>query len=114
MHKKDKRIDPKGNAIKLAVYYGEEEIVKMLLADKRVDPKVCEIEFAALRGYSGIVKLLLADIHGALDNTPWDLLEKRYEYYSLVVPAMFKAIGADIKNFEIVKGSDFQMKKESE
>jgi tyrosyl-tRNA synthetase len=58
------------------------------------------------------VKLLLADIHGALDNTPWDLLEKRYEYYSLVVPAMFKAIGADIKNFEIVKGSEFQMKKE--
>ncbi len=23
------------------------------------------------------VKVLLADIHGALDNTPWDLLEKR-------------------------------------
>ena len=58
------------------------------------------------------VKLLLADIHGALDNTPWDLLEKRYEYYSNVVPAMFKAVGADIKNFEIVKGSDFQMKKD--
>lgn len=57
------------------------------------------------------VKLLLADIHGALDNTPWDLLEKRYEYYSHVIPAMFKAIGADIKNFEIVRGSDFQFDK---
>ncbi len=54
------------------------------------------------------VKLLLADLHGALDNTPWKLLDKRYEYYNLVVPAMFKSIGADIKNFEIVKGSDFQ------
>jgi len=54
------------------------------------------------------VKLLLADLHGALDQTPWDLLEKRYVYYSLVVHKMFEAIGADITNFEIVKGSDFQ------
>jgi tyrosyl-tRNA synthetase len=52
--------------------------------------------------------LLLADLHGALDNTPWELLEKRYEYYKIVVPAMFESIGADIENFEIVKGSDFE------
>lgn len=58
------------------------------------------------------VKLLLADIHGALDNTPWDLLDNRFTYYSIVIPAMFKSIGADIKNFEIIKGSDFQLKKE--
>lgn len=58
------------------------------------------------------VKLLLADLHGALDNTPWDLLDKRYEYYSIVVPAMFKSIGADISNFEIVKGSAFQKDKD--
>lgn len=58
------------------------------------------------------VKLLLADLHGALDNCPWDVLEKRYKYYSNVIPLMFKSIGADIKNFEIVKGSDFQLKKE--
>lgn len=58
------------------------------------------------------VKLLLADIHGALDRTPWNILDKRFEYYSLVIPAMFESIGADIKNFEIVKGSDFQMKKD--
>ncbi|MBR9691731.1 tyrosine--tRNA ligase [Candidatus Woesearchaeota archaeon] len=57
------------------------------------------------------VKLLLADIHGALDNCPWDLLENRFKYYSIVIPAMFQAIGADIKNFEIVKGSDFQLDK---
>ncbi len=54
------------------------------------------------------VKLLLADLHGALDNCPWDLLEKRYRYYSEVIPLMFTAVGADIKNFEIVKGSDFE------
>lgn len=58
------------------------------------------------------VKLLLADIHGALDNTPWDILDKRFDYYSTVIPLMFKAVGADVKNFEIVKGSSFQMKKE--
>lgn len=58
------------------------------------------------------VKLLLADLHGALDNCPWDVLEKRYKHYANTIPLMFKAVGADIKNFEIVKGSDFQLKKE--
>jgi tyrosyl-tRNA synthetase len=58
------------------------------------------------------VKLLLADVHGALDNCPWELLDKRYEYYSLVIPALFKAIGTDISNFEIVKGSQYQLNKD--
>lgn len=58
------------------------------------------------------VKLLLADIHGALDRTPWELLENRFKYYSIVIPALFESIGVDVKNFEIVKGSDFQLKKE--
>ncbi|MAG47961.1 tyrosine--tRNA ligase [archaeon] len=57
------------------------------------------------------VKLLLADFHGALDNTPWDVLEKRYNYYKKVMPLMFEAIGANISNFEMVKGSSFQMDK---
>jgi len=58
------------------------------------------------------VKILLADVHGALDNCPWDLLEKRYEYYSIVIKEMLKSAGADIKDLEIVKGSDFQLKKD--
>src|SRR3989344_8642573 len=58
------------------------------------------------------VKLLLADLHGALDNTPWDILEFRYQYYSKIINLMFKSIGADITNFQIVKGSSFQLKKE--
>jgi len=58
------------------------------------------------------VKLLLADIHGALDNTPWNILDFRYKYYSKIIPLMFKAIGANISKFEIVKGSDFQLKKD--
>lgn len=57
------------------------------------------------------VKVLLADVHGALDNTPWDVLEKRYNYYAAVIPLLFTAVGADIKNFELVKGSSYQLTK---
>ncbi len=57
------------------------------------------------------VKVLLADLHGALDNTPWDVLEKRYAYYAETIPLIFKSVGADIKNFELVKGSTFQLEK---
>ncbi|MBS3123424.1 tyrosine--tRNA ligase [Candidatus Woesearchaeota archaeon] len=42
----------------------------------------------------------------------WDVLEKRYQYYAATIPLMFKSIGADIRNFEIVKGSSFQLKQE--
>ena len=58
------------------------------------------------------VKILLADIHAALDNTSWDVLNKRYEYYKAVIPLMIKAIGVNVKNLEFVKGSDFQLKKD--
>lgn len=58
------------------------------------------------------VKILLADVHGALDNCPWSLLEKRYEYYKIVITEMLKSAGADVKNLEFVKGSDFQLKKD--
>ena len=58
------------------------------------------------------VKVLLADLHGALDNCPWEVLEKRFKYYSEIIPFMFQAVGADVKNVEIVKGSDFQLEKE--
>jgi len=57
------------------------------------------------------VKVLLADIHGALDNTPWDLLEKRYKYYAIVIPAMIEAMGGDLEYFEMIKGSEFQLEK---
>ena len=32
------------------------------------------------------VKILLADMHGALDNCPWEVLEKRYNYYKKIIP----------------------------
>ncbi len=58
------------------------------------------------------VKILLADLHGALDNTPWDVLEQRYQYYAAIIPLMFEAVGADIRNCEIIKGSSFQLTSE--
>ena len=58
------------------------------------------------------VKVLLADVHGALDNCPWDILDKRYQYYSNIIPLMFKAVGADTKQIEMIKGSEFQLKKD--
>lgn len=58
------------------------------------------------------VKLLLADLHGALDNCPWEVLEKRYNYYAEIIKLMFKSVGADVKNLEMVKGSEFQLKKD--
>jgi tyrosyl-tRNA synthetase len=58
------------------------------------------------------LKILLADLHGALDNTPWELLEKRYDYYSNVITGMFESVGSDTKKIEFVKGSSFQLSKE--
>jgi tyrosyl-tRNA synthetase len=58
------------------------------------------------------VKILLADLHGALDNTPWDVLEKRYKYYEAVIPLLFESLGVSTKSLEFVKGSSFQMSKD--
>ncbi len=58
------------------------------------------------------VKILLADLHAVLDNVPWTIVDKRYDYYSKVFPLMLKAIGADTKELEFVKGSEFQLAPE--
>ena len=57
------------------------------------------------------VKILLADVHGALDNTPWEILGKRYKYYEKVIPLLFEALNASKKQIKFVKGSDFQLSK---
>lgn len=58
------------------------------------------------------VKILLADIHAALDNTPWNVLDDRYEFYSKIIPLMIEAMGADVSKLEFVKGSSFQLSKD--
>jgi len=57
------------------------------------------------------VKLLLADLHGALGKTPWDSLERRYEYYEEVIPLMFEGIGVDTQSLETLRGSSFQLER---
>lgn len=57
------------------------------------------------------VKMLLADVHGALDNTPWDILNKRYAYYEKIIPLLFESLDVK-KGIEFVKGSSFQLTKE--
>ena len=58
------------------------------------------------------VKMLFADLHAALDNTPWEQLDKRCEYYTKLLTETVQILGADTKNLEFVKGSDFQLSKE--
>lgn len=55
------------------------------------------------------VKILLADLHGALDGTPWSVLENRYDYYKEAITQILKALGTDLKKIEFVQGSEFQL-----
>jgi len=57
------------------------------------------------------LKILLADIHAALDNVPWPVLEKRYDYYKTIIPLLLQAMGVDTHDVEFIKGSSFQMKE---
>ncbi len=63
-------------------------------------------------GFKFIV--LLADIHAHLDDrkTPFELLDHRVEFYKKAITGMLKSVGADVKNLEFVKGSDFELAKE--
>ena len=69
--------------------------------------KVCDLLRAGFH-----VKILLADLHAVLDNTPWNVIDFRYDYYASIIPEMIKALGADTKELEFVKGSEMQLKPE--
>lgn len=55
------------------------------------------------------VKILLADLHAALDSVPWEILEKRYEYYQEAILTILKTLDVDISKLEFVKGSQIQL-----
>ncbi len=55
------------------------------------------------------VKILLADIHATLDNVPWEIVEKKYNYYKKIIPLLIKSVGADTKNLKFVKGSELEL-----
>ncbi len=58
-------------------------------------------------------KILFADLHAHLDDkkAPFELLNKRVEYYKKIIKAMLETIGANITNLEFVKGTSFQLEK---
>lgn len=60
------------------------------------------------------VTVLIADLHAALDSlkTTIDLIEKRAEYYRLVVQAMLVSVGAPIDKIKFVRGTDFQYNRD--
>ncbi len=58
------------------------------------------------------VKILLADLHAALDSVPWEILEKRYEYYKEAIETILKTLGVDLKKLEFVKGNQIQLNKQ--
>lgn len=45
-------------------------------------------------------------------KAPWDLLEKRTEYYTLVIKAALKSIGVPIEKLKFIKGTDYQLSRE--
>ena len=57
------------------------------------------------------VTILFANIHAYLDNmkSSWDLLNKRTEYYELMIKEMLKLIGVPLTKLTFVKGTDFQL-----
>jgi len=55
------------------------------------------------------VKILLADLHGALAGVPWEILEKRHNYYEKAIIMLLKTLNVNIKKLEFVKGSDLQL-----
>lgn len=59
------------------------------------------------------VKILLADIHAHLDNmkAPFELLDKRVEFYRLELTELYKSLGINVKKVEFVKGSDIELDK---
>jgi tyrosyl-tRNA synthetase len=60
------------------------------------------------------VTILFADLHAYLDNmkAPWELLDKRTQYYENIIKEVLKCVGVDIKKLKFVKGTDMQLSKE--
>jgi tyrosyl-tRNA synthetase len=121
-------IEEKFNLVKrnTSEIIGEEELKKLLKENKKpvvywgtaptgkphVGYFIPMLKIADLLKAGFHVKILLADLHAALDNTPWNVLEYRYDYYAVAIPEIIKAIGVDTGELEFVKGSEIQLKPE--
>jgi tyrosyl-tRNA synthetase len=90
----------------ISVYWGTMPTGSVSIAYFFPIMKVADFLKAGLK-----VKILIADLHAALDSVPWDLLEKRYNYYKEAILTILKTIDVDVKKLEFVKGSDVQLDK---
>lgn len=125
--KKEMSVEERYNLItrNLQEVIGEEELKKILKEKKEISVywgtmptgsisiayffpmmKVADFLRAGLK-----VKILLADLHAALDSVPWEILEKRYNYYKKAIIILLETIGVDLKKLEFVKGSELQLDK---
>jgi tyrosyl-tRNA synthetase len=59
------------------------------------------------------VTILFANLHAYLDNmkTSWELLEKRTEFYQLVIKEMLKRVNVPLEKLKFIKGTDFQLQE---
>uniref|UniRef100_A0AC35TRR3 Tyrosine--tRNA ligase n=1 Tax=Rhabditophanes sp. KR3021 TaxID=114890 RepID=A0AC35TRR3_9BILA len=57
------------------------------------------------------VSILFADVHAYLDNmkSSFKVLEKRTQYYEIIITSLMKALDVPIQNLTFVKGSSYQM-----
>lgn len=58
-----------------------------------------------------VVKILFADLHAFLDNMKSDLksLEKRTEYYEIMIVEILKCLNVDVSKLEFIRGESFQL-----
>ena len=91
----------------LSVYWGTMPTGSISIAYFFPMLKIADFLKAGLK-----VKILLADLHALLDGVPFDLVEKRYNYYREAILVILRTVGVDVKKLEFVKGSEFQLNKD--
>ena len=93
-----------GKGKEISVYWGTMPTGSISVAYFFPMLKIADFLKAGLK-----VKILLADLHAALDGVPWELLDKRTEYYKRAIVLIIETIGVDINKLEFVKGSNTQL-----
>lgn len=59
------------------------------------------------------VTVLFANLHAYLDNmkAPWELLQKRTEYYEVLIKGMLKALGVSLDKLRFIRGTQYQLEE---
>jgi ankyrin repeat protein len=110
-------------ALRAAVYYGNYEMVEILLKQKKVDPSDLDnhsIELASKNGYLNIAKLLLNDPRvEPSDNSNKAIIEAYYGEHDEIVKLLwsYESVKATLKNndrqlYVFLKKEDVKLKVE--